>query len=254
MGNPAGLFEGWSRRLGLVLLVIWAGHAAPQPLVFRVPPHARFDSPNSVSIAWETEEPRVCLLEFGVDEKLAEQKPSPQASTSHRFTMTGLQPRARYHYRIRSSPTQDEEQISERFELDNGLNYSATRFADETTPYPKDPSRQRYVQIAEQILSSSGVTRGYCLVLGCNEGQLAYELARQSELTIVGVDTDRDRLARARALLGKAGVYGSRITLRHVDSLDTLPFPHSFANLIVADALPAGGEFPVTAAQLMSLL
>jgi outer membrane protein assembly factor BamB len=134
------------------------------------------------------------------------------------------------------------------------MNYTVARVSETSSPYGSDAGNQRVMQAAEQILAASGVTRGYCLILGAKEGQLAYELAKRSELIVFGVDSDGGQIARARALLGKAGIYGSRITLHQADSLDSLPFPKSFANLIVADDPLATGKSPATSAQVLSLL
>ncbi len=224
---------------------------APKPFVFRVPPHARFLTPDSAVVAWETDEPSESLLEFGISEQFDQQVLDPGAKTSHQLTIRGLQPKALYQYRIRTSPSPAASQVTEAFELDNALNYSVVPVPDANQPYANATAGRQYDQMAEQILATTGVTRGYCLVLDCNEGQLAYELARRSELTIVGVDTDADQIARARSTLSKAGVYGSRITLHHVDSLDRLPYPQSFANLIVSEDSPAAGTLPGTAASLI---
>ncbi len=230
------------------------GLQAPLPFAFRVPPHARFLAPDTAVVSWETVEPSESSLEFGLGEKIDQRIDAAGSNTTHHVTLRGLQPRTRYQYRIRANSAPAKSRVTEAFELDNGLNYAVARIAESNAPYANDARSRRYGQVAEQILSTTGVTRGYCLVLDCNEGQLAYELAKRSELIIVGVDTDPDQIARARALLRKAGGYGSRITLHHVDSLDRLPYPQSFANLIVTDDLPASGELPATAAQITSLL
>ena len=226
----------------------------PRHLAFRVPPHARFTTPDTAVILWETDEPCESLLEFGVGEKLDQQLRETGSSNIHRITIKGLKPKGRYQYRIRSEQSNVGNLASENFELDNGLNFTVARISPSTSPFGLDERSRRYTQAAEQILSASGVTRGYCLILDCNEGQLAYELAKRSELIVFGVDTDRDRISRARALLGKAGIYGSRITLHHVDSLDALPFPQSFANLIVVDGSLATGRLPGTGVQILPWL
>lgn len=222
---------------------------APLPFAFRVPPHARFVAPDAAVISWETDAPSECRVEFGVGEKFDQQIQETGSKTSHLVTLRNLQPRTQYQYRIRANSARTQSRVSDAFELDNGLNYSVPRVTEANSPYANDARAQRSAQVAEQLLAASGVTRGYCLVLNCNDGQLAYELARRSELIIVGVDTDADQITLARALLRKAGVYGSRITLHHVESLDRLPYPQSFANLIVADDLPASTGPPRADAQ-----
>ncbi len=81
-------------------------------------------------------------------------------------------------------------------------------------PFPKDELSDRYAAAAESILKQSGVTRGFCLVLGSEQGRLAYELAKRSELIVFGVEADEKKVAAARAALMKTGLYGPRDHLR----------------------------------------
>lgn len=93
---------------------------------------------------------------------------------------------------------------------------------------------------AKEILSKTGVGSGYCLDLGCGDGQLALALATQSQLKIIAVDSDRQMVEQARAMLLAAGVYGNRVTVLCRDESDT-GFPRYFADLIVSGrALSAG--------------
>lgn len=279
VGSSPGLAWGVGQRLGLAILLSAVCHASPepsgwqtadsdpidsnlpvqetqtpQPISFRVPPHSRFVAPNAAVISWETHEPCESMIEYGVGEKWDRRIRDPGLETAHRISLRGLETRARYQYRIRTDPSGKGACVSETFDLDNAVNYSVMTVSEAPSPYGPAPGSRRCRQIAEQILSASGVTRGYCLVLDCNEGQLAYELAKRSELVVFGVDDDRSQIARARAFLGKAGVYGSRITLHQAGSLDRLPFPKSWANLIVADDSLAAGTLPATGAQVLPLL
>jgi len=279
MGSSSNWAWVIGQRLGLAILLTAVSYAAPppsgasasdpnptasnlsakaaqptRPIAFRVPPHARFVAPDAAVVSWETQEPCESIIEYGLGEKWDRQIRDAGSAEAHRVSLRGLEPKARYQYRIRTNPSDKGTLVSETFELDNALNYAVARVADATSPYGSNAASRRYMQTAEQILSASGVTRGYCLILNCDDGQLAYELAKRSELIVFGVDNDRDRIARARALLGQAGVYGSRVTLHQADSLDSLPFPKSFANLIIADASLAAGKLPATAAQVLPLL
>ncbi len=279
VGSRPGLEWGAGPQLGLAILLAAVCLAAPQPsgwsasesnpidstpsvkgdpidqsIVFRLPPHARFVAPDAAVVAWETDEPCGSTIEYGVGEKWDRRSHATDPTTMHRLPLRGLEPKARYQYRIRVNSSTKGDLVSEAFELDNALNYTVAAVPDATSPYASDARNQRYAQAAEQILSVASITRGYCLVLDCNEGQLGYELVKRSELIVIGVDSDPARVALARALLRRAGVYGSRITLHCADSLNTLPFPRSFANLIVADGSLGGGKLPATAAQVIPLL
>ncbi len=55
-------------------------------------------------------------------------------------------------------------------------------------PYPNDSLTETYEAAAERILAESGVKKGYALVLDCGQGRLAYELAKKTELKIVGLE------------------------------------------------------------------
>lgn len=96
---------------------------------------------------------------------------------------------------------------------------------------------------AETILNQTGMRRGYCLVLGCAEGQLALELARRSELTIYVVSPDAAKVAAARDKIDAAGLYGGRISVEQWP-LDKVPYADYFANLIVSESALADGQLP----------
>ncbi len=70
-----------------------------------------------------------------------------------------------------------------------------------------------YARVADKIVRESGVTQGYCLVLGGERGRLAYELARRTQLKIVAVEPDAAKVAAARAALDDAGLYGQRVSV-----------------------------------------
>jgi ubiquinone/menaquinone biosynthesis C-methylase UbiE len=89
----------------------------------------------------------------------------------------------------------------------------------------------------------TGITKGYCLVIGAERGRLAYELAQRTELTIVGVESDTEKIRTARLALDAAGIYGERVTIDQGE-LSALPYSNYFANLIVSDSLLLNGQIP----------
>jgi outer membrane protein assembly factor BamB len=111
-----------------------------------------------------------------------------------------------------------------------------------------------YETTAEHIISQTGVKKGFCLIYGCGEGRLAFELAKRSDLTIVGVDTDSARISTATNRLMDAGVYGARIKVRKVDSLENLQFTRYFFNLIVSDRILSEGACAGSAAEMFRVL
>ncbi len=90
-----------------------------------------------------------------------------------------------------------------------------------------------YAAAAEEIIKQTGITRGYCIDLGCGDGRLAYELARRTNLNIYAIDADPENVRRARETIEKAGLYGKRITV-HMGDLSHTPYPKYFANLVVS--------------------
>ncbi len=110
-------------------------------------------------------------------------------------------------------------------------------------PYPKDELSAMYEAAAEAIIMETGVTKGYCLVLGAERGRLAWELAKRTELKIVGVEPDGQKVAAARKALSAAGLYGERIVIDQ-GQLTELPYSNYFANLIVSDSLMLTGKIP----------
>lgn len=110
-------------------------------------------------------------------------------------------------------------------------------------PYPQDALTAIYEAAAEAIIANTGVRKGYCLVVGAERGRLAYELARRTELNIIGVEPDTEKVSSARAALHAAGLYGKQVTIDQGE-LSVLPYSNYFANLIVSDSLIVTGRIP----------
>jgi len=108
---------------------------------------------------------------------------------------------------------------------------------------PGSPDEHRVAAAAEQILKASGVTSGFCLVVGSENGRLAYELATRSKLKIYGIEPDANKVAASRRLLQSSGLYGHRITIHQAD-LNDIPYSNYFANLIVSESALRTGRLP----------
>ena len=111
-----------------------------------------------------------------------------------------------------------------------------------------------YADAARKIVAATGLTEGYCLDIGCGDGELAYELALQTKLNIYGVTTDPAKLDRARALLDAAGLWGTRVTIHLVASLDHLPYAGKFAEFVVSSKALTKGEGVVDRATVDKML
>ena len=82
------------------------------------------------------------------------------------------------------------------------------------------------------ILEQTAITKGYCLILGCEDGRLASVIGANSQLNIICLDTDVHKIAKLRNLLDEQGLYG-RVTVKQWDGRE-LPFTQNLFNLIIA--------------------
>ncbi len=121
--------------------------------------------------------------------------------------------------------------------------------ATNVTPPPPDP---RYAAAAEEIVRRTGITRGFCVDVGCGDGSLALELARRTELQIFGLEADAALVATARKRLDRAGLYGTRVTI-HQANLSEIPYPDYFADLVVSQRALSDGPEAVSGSDVQRL-
>jgi len=118
--------------------------------------------------------------------------------------------------------------------------------------YPNDELRRLYCKTAEAIIEQSGFTKGYCLVLDAEYGRLVYELAKRTELNVIGLEDDAEKVAAARRALDQAGLYGRAVI--HHGPLDRLRCGDWLMNLIVADGRLVSGPPAADAAEVLRVL
>jgi len=123
----------------------------------------------------------------------------------------------------------------------------------DASPFPPDEMTPIYEAAAEHIVRTTGIDRGYCLVLGCGTGRLAFELAKRTELKICAVEADRRKAQAARRALDAAGLYGARVHVEDGD-LSRVPFSDYFANLVVSDDAIVSGQMPSGAKEAFRML
>jgi len=97
------------------------------------------------------------------------------------------------------------------------------------------PGTGEWTRKAATILEASGARDGYALVLGIDEGRLAEELVRQSNLHVIAIDSDPARVAAVRHRLFDAGLYGTRVSVL-VGDPSSYPLPPFMASLVVSEA------------------
>ncbi len=119
--------------------------------------------------------------------------------------------------------------------------------------YADAPPTDGVPAAADAILQQSRATRGYCLVLGCETGELAYELAKRSDLMVYAVTDDPRKLAAIQKRLDRTGLLGARICVEQWP-LDKVPYSDYFANLIVSETAVLRGVLPPSPAEALRML
>jgi SAM-dependent methyltransferase len=211
-------------------------------------PYVHFTKKAEVTVYWKTETELPSILEYGVDPNLGQTVEDLTPKTAHELTITGIKPETNYSYRIdvNGVPT-------ETYEFYSAFDFGPEPFPGGASPYPPDSLTSLYEQAAEHIINTSGVTRGVCIDYGCGRGRLAYEIAKRSDLKIIGFEEDASKVAEARNYLDDAGIYGVRATVL-TGSLSTLNCRNYSANLIVCDKMIAEGTCPGASAEVLRLL
>jgi SAM-dependent methyltransferase len=218
-----------------------------------VGPYVQFTGPFTAVVRWDTPGPHDSIIEYWATESLGMRAKDSSATTTHEITLSDLQYRTQYFYRI-GYTSGTKELFTDVYTFDNSINYTRLDCSNIDSPYPVDSLSELYETAAEHIINQTGVKKGYCLVYGCGEGRLAFELAKRSDLTIVGVDTDPAKIGTATNRLMEAGVYGARIKVRKVDSLENLQVTKCFFNLIVSDNILSEGVCAGSAVEMFRVL
>ena len=241
-------------RSGLVtpLLLIFGTVTSGQTDI-DVGPYVQFTDPYTAVVRWDTPEARDSIVEYGTSDSLGLRVEDSSATTAHEMVLQNLQYKTKYYYRVGYSSGMTE-LFGDVHAFDNAINYARMDCSSVASPYPVDSLSSLYENAAEHIISQTGIKKGYCLVYGCGDGRLAFELAKRSDLIIVGVDTNSTKINTAISRLMEAGVYGARVKVREVASLDSLQFTKYFFNLIVSDHIISEGTCVGFSAEMFRVL
>ena len=128
----------------------------------------------------------------------------------------------------------------------NSLFYRTT---DERLAYQKQLSE---IVRAAKAVDANPLNQGYCLVLGAGRGQLAYELAQQTNMQIIAVSNDPKQLVHTREALRQAGLYGRVVV--HQGPLDQLSYANQVFNLVCCDREILQGPAAVSLEHIYQLL
>ena len=214
----------------------------PTNLHVEVGPYLQRVDENRVRIAWETSTPSSSTLLWGDHLPLSVSQQSDEKRKQHTVFVDGLEPETIYWYRVAFEDERGETQYTRVHEFDSTFDYTPVRVTAKPFPYADDAERERFSTLAETILSETGITSGYALVVGAGKGRLAYELAWQSDLQIICLDDDPQRVQDVRRALDATGIYGVKVSVAEAD-LNKLPTTQYFANLVVSESL-LDGQLP----------
>lgn len=222
----------------------------PDPILAKGP-FVQFLSPHSVRILWETIKPGSSILEYGIsqlDGRIEDATPVIR----HEAILTGLQADMEYVYVIKSR-IEGMDYYGGTYTFDSTFDDGPGAFPLVDSPFPADALTAFYETAAETIVRETGADKGFCLVLGFERGRLAFEIARRTNMRIVGIEDDPEKIAYARTRLRSAGIYGNRISVQQ-GSLTELPYGDYFANLIVSDRLLLTGTPVGSASEVLRVL
>ncbi len=99
-------------------------------------------------------------------------------------------------------------------------------------PYAAYSNQKDYSLLAREIIEKAGLKKGYCLVVDSGDGQLVYELAKNTGWKVIGIENDASKVLKSRKLLDRAGLYGIRVSIQQ-GSLTKMPYTKYLANLVV---------------------
>ncbi len=120
-------------------------------------------------------------------------------------------------------------------------------------PAPLRSGEPTWVEVADGLLDRLGESEGYALVLGAGSGNLLRELLARSELHIVVVEADADRVRALRDELTAAGMYGLRAAVIEAEPATFSVQPYLFRLVVSEDAADMGAE-PAVFANVLNLL
>ncbi|MBN2594534.1 MAG: methyltransferase domain-containing protein [Sedimentisphaerales bacterium] len=213
-----------------------------------VGPFVLFRNKAEITIYWKTADPTASVIEYGPNGTLSMQAEDLTPKTDHQLTINNINPETEYSYRVVIDTYP-----KDTYTFYSAFDYGVNPFPGGNNPYPVDSLTPLYEQAAEYIVNTIGINKGVCIDYGCGQGRLAYELAKRSELKIIGFEQDAAAVAQARNYLDQAKVYGTQVHILEAP-LTALKCNDYSANLIVSDKIISSGTCPGSAAEIFRVL
>jgi len=121
-------------------------------------------------------------------------------------------------------------------------------------PFAESRNLEPILAAAEQIVSAAGVKAGYAVVLDCEDGALAWQLAAKKEFYVVAVFADAEKAQAAREKFASADLHGSQVMVWHGRPGQRLPVPSKVADLVTSEATLTGGALPASLDEVKRVL
>lgn len=198
-------------------------------------PYLQFLDSGSAIIRWE--------MKGGMDSMLV-LKDGPGRTNFEGTTVNGMQEvvisglkrNRQYQYRVEITET-GEHTHTEWYDCDTFFNYAPDQPRDSSRRFGEE-ERQRSEQINSHLASPGGI----CVVMGLEDGTLAAQLAFATGMRVIAFDERQEVVDSIRNGLIGRGLYGTRVAIHRVDSLNRLPLTSMVANVVFSERQLAGLE------------
>lgn len=244
-------------RPGLAALIALLSSAAVvadeglRPLELEGGPFVRYSGAGRVAVSWRLDAPGPASVAYGDGTDLGNVIRSPSRGYAHSVELPALEPQGDYHFRILARKADGSRQATKVYSLDASSDLPAEI---RPAPRPQEPDDVLMARAARRIVDLTGITRGYCLDIGCETGALVLEMAARTRLRVIALVDDAAQARTARARLDEAGLYGVRASV-HTKGPGALPYTDRFANLIISErAVRSGALSGMTIEEMARLL
>ena len=213
-------------------------------------PFTEFVAAGKVKVEWDTSEPMSSVVRFGVDMTSAREVADEELKTHHEIIVDGVQREVVYRFRVGGAAEDGRKVMSEAYRFDAFQDYLPVPLlasANWKAGGQISSVQQTVIEEAQKL------GRGWALVVGATDGRLGFELARQTELSVVVIERDAAKAKRLREQFVAAGIYGARLSV-HQQDFSQLEYGPFLANLIVSESMLEDGNLPVDLEHLFAAL